>query len=551
MKNETISRSQSSAVTIPSPDITLLLSTLERMILAGNEVEKVRAQLAEASHWKNAHPDLQFRWAGLAQMAGEIETASMVLEHVNRENPSHLGAWLARLELLKILDDRNGIARLVSLAGLSAPDSVRAALKEAMTTVQRNPRQDSDVTAAEAPFVSMRRRTATLQAFIDLFSGKEDAFARQWVEKESGKTGYVPVRRPMEITDVEEHLSGRKTYGIYLLRGDGKVHASVLDADLSAEYRQKPVDKDTRARIFRERDYLIARIQELSRQRGLRANAEFSGGKGFHFWYFFDPPVSASDIRGVLGAVQQILAKDLTTFNLELFPKQDAPTGKGFGNLVKLPLGVHRGTGKRSYFIACNDRSTEAQLYFVSKIEKDRLTALAGKSPNPPENLLKHPRWEKWAEEWPELNTLAGRCPPLGGLFAACRNRRVLDQKEMKVLYQTVGFLPRAKTLMHYLMESQPEYNPHLVEYRLSRLRGTPLGCRRIHSLLNMVLDLCEFDADFEYRHPLLHLGEWEKKGSGRSETATSLTDALENLKAAILQVEHFIKTKTDACPAP
>jgi hypothetical protein len=39
-----------------------------------------------------------------------------------------------------------------------------------------------------------------------------------------------------------------------------------------------------------------------------------------------------------------------------------------------------------------------------------------------------------------------------------------------------------------------PDYNPHLVDFRLSRLRGTPLGCRRIHSLLSFtgeIYDSC------------------------------------------------------------
>lgn len=534
-----------------APDIRLLLSSLERMILSGTDMETVRARLADPSIWKNAGPDDQVRWAGLAQMAGEIDTASTVLEHVNQTAPEHPDGWTARLKLLLILDDRPAVARLVATAQKSAPPTVLAALQEAIGPFSRIRGRDSDVAAAEAPFTSMRQRNALLEAFLDLFSGKEDAFARQWVEKETGKTGYVPVRRPMEISDVEEHLSGRKTYGIYLLKSDGKVRLCLLDADLSAEYRQKPVDKETRARIFRERDYLLSRVQELSKEYGLQTRIEFSGGKGFHFWYFFDAPVCAAEVRAVAGNIQKRLEKDITTFSLEVFPKQDMPAGKGFGNLVKLPLGVHRGTGKRSYFLACADRSPEAQLYFVSKIEKAPWAPPAKAITPVPENLLVHPRWESWAEQWPELYTLSGRCPPLGALFTACRNRRALSQKEMKILYQTIGFLPRAKTLLHYLMESQPDYNPHLVDYRLSRLRGTPLGCRRIHTLLNTVLDLCEFKADHEYRHPLLHVGQWEKKEPGRSETVATLTGALENLKAAIIQVENCLRNKTDGSRCP
>lgn len=42
------------------------------------------------------------------------------------------------------------------------------------------------------------------------------------------------------------------------------------------------------------------------------------------------------------------------------------------------------------------------------------------------------------------------------------------------MIYQTVGFLKRRKILMHYLMGCLPEYNPHQVDYSLSRLREPP-----------------------------------------------------------------------------
>jgi hypothetical protein len=114
--------------------------------------------------------------------------------------------------------------------------------------------------------------------------------------------------------------------------------------------------------------------------------------------------------------------------------------------------------------------------------------------------------------------------------------------REEKILFHTVGFLPRAKTLMHRLLSAQAEYNPHLVDFKLSRVRGKPLGCRRIHSLVNFAGDLCRFERSSEYPHPLLHLTVWDDAQACKAERVDNLAGAIESLKLAINQVERFLK---------
>jgi len=91
------------------------------------------------------------------------------------------------------------------------------------------------------------------------------------------------------------------------------------------------------------------------------------------------------------------------------------------------------------------------------------------------------------------------------------------------------------------LMAEQPEYNPHLTDFKLSRVRGTPLGCARIHSLLGFSGDMCRFNTPGAYAHPLLHLGENKFQMEAKSEKIENLQGALENLKLSILVVQSFI----------
>jgi tetratricopeptide (TPR) repeat protein len=143
---------------------------------------------------------------------------------------------------------------------------------------------------------------------------------------------------------------------------------------------------------------------------------------------------------------------------------------------------------------------------------------------------------------YPDLYTLERSCPPLGQVIAACRGGREITLREEKVLYQTIGFLPDRKTLLHHLMSQLSDYNPHMVDYRLSRLRGTPLGCRRIHSLLGFGGDFCRFETAAAYPHPLLHLGQGEEEVPRAAEKAQNLTAALQDLDAALERVRRFMK---------
>lgn len=522
------------------PSFELVFQRLEKEILEGRKLELCSQVIKREDIWKNVEPERQLKWARLAQMAGEAETALKVLAHINGETPELKESWADRLGLLSLLERREELAAVLGASReVFGEDQYREWVR---AFARRSESSDGFMDEAAAPFESLRHRQDLIRHYMDLFSGREDCFARQWVDKAEGKQGYVPVRRPMERQDIEDHLNGRKTYGIYLVRYDGTVKLAVMDADLKQEFRGRRLKADERYLIRREGSYLYSRIGELSKDVGLEPTAEFSGGKGLHFWFFLETPVPPGKVKRALEEIRSTLINDLKAFNLELFPKQEQLSGKGLGNLVKLPLGVHRLTGKRSYFIGCRDRSVEAQIGFLELIKPSGVERLlqsieAGKQ----KKVLPHPRLQKWSGEFPELSTLEASCPPLGQIIACCRQGKAISTTEERVLLQTIGFLKRAKTLVHHLMAFLPEYNPHLVDFKLSRLRGSPLGCKRIHSVLGFTGDLCLFQESGDYDHPLLHLGEARDGNPVKAERAENLASAIDNLKTAIIQVQSFL----------
>ena len=532
-----------------SLDYALLLQQLEKRLLTEGDTEQAVQVLNRESIWKELPDEQALQWARLSQIAGLPDLSLRVLSWITERNPNCVRAWQERVELLEVLGRREPREGSATRAGRDQGDSPLREQSEdepppAPSLKDHAPLEET----VEEPFAAMRSREEGLERFLRLFRGREDFFARQWADRKAGTQGYVPVRRAMSTEDVLDHLRGHKTYGIYLLQQDSRVRLAVIDADMVSRFRSGSVTSKEKDLVKRDNRYLLSRLPELGREKGLACLIEFSGGKGFHFWYLFEGPVAAPLARQALQGVVKRIAPDLSCFNLEVFPKQDQLAGKGLGNLVKLPLGIHRLTGRPSYFLHLADRSPWAQLKILEKARLIPLETLQkALSAGGRGEVVVHPRHEQWAKEYPELALLEDRCPALGQILATCREAKTLSVREEKVLLGTLGFLPRAKTLLHHLLQNLPDYNPHLVDYRLSRLRGTPLGCKRIHSLLELAIDQCAFPRSAAYHHPLLHWPDWsESLAEGRAERVTNLRDAIGRLQDAIDVVERMLEEKSD-----
>lgn len=525
-------------------DFSLLLTRLEKAAIHGETGPDFLSTLSNKTLWTRLETGQQMRWATIAQIAEQPGIAVDVYTAVTMAVPDFLDGWIELFDLLEILGRKTELAAAVARARPHV-NAERLARWKARCRQDSKTEPSTEMETASEPFKKMLWKQELLEHYLSLFSGREDMFARQWADRKEKRCGYVPVRQPMTLADVDDHVSGRRTYGIYLLRADSTVKCGVIDADLVASLRNSKMSAEDKALLRREKTYMVSQICQSSESLSLKPLIEFSGYKGFHFWYFFQEPTKAGRVKQLLRQVAEPVNNDLKCFDLEVFPKQEQLKGKGFGNLVKIPLGIHRRTGKQSFFIGCAKRDPISQLQFLKQVVPVSCQAIeqAGENSSASQVVL-HPRVAGYAKEYPELFRLESLCPPLGQLISICRGKKDLSAREEKILFQTIGFLSRGKLLLHFLMAFSSEYNPHMVNFRLSKVRGTPLGCRRIHSLLGFVGNFCSFDADNTYSHPLLHLDEW-KRNPGQpglqGSRIENLQDAIENMKTAIVQVQRFI----------
>jgi len=533
-------QTQRQAIPQESGDYRLLLDRLCKAPLDDSGVSFVRQALTEPQLLEQIDADAMLEVAVIAQQHGLLEQALNIYDRLHDRFPECADGWQQHLQLLHLLGDRRKLAqvRAGALAHV-APELLKKSDNQAPDETPSTSMADSDITA---PFLQLRSEEEQVRLFMRIFRGREDAFARQWVNRREEKQGYVPVRRSLQAVDVRDHLAGHRTYGIYLLDHDSNVYTGVIDMDLVSRYRDRAMAKKHRAAIRRETIYLHKRISFLAREAGLCCLAEVSGGKGYHFWFPVGEPVAAAAMRKALQQLIGRLGEDVECFSLEIFPKQDKRTGKGFGNLVKLPLGIHRGTGKPSSFVMAADRGRDSQFDLLAQIKPAppaTVLWLAAEKQKTP--VLLHPRQAAMAAEYPELAVLENNCAMLGQITASLRSARELSLREEKILLGTIGHLPRARLLLHHLFAGLPEYNRALLDYKISRVRGTVLGCKRIHRLLERGGELpCIFEGD-GYPHPLRHLNEFKKEDVPKKEKIANLEDALLCLKTAIRQVERFM----------
>jgi hypothetical protein len=203
-----------------------------------------------------------------------------------------------------------------------------------------------------------------LQLVWERFVHRTDAYTEQWYSPEKGG-GYYPVREgtcthnpPCKIkrncsdlslvaldkSAVVEHLHGTRTIGLYQLGDNDTVKWMCFDVDIA---KGSTIDPEiVRGAV---QSYTIRIAQFLKKLKGKNTFlVEDTGSKGYHIWVFFDAPVQAVFANAV-GRWAQANLPAPDGIHLEVFPKQI--TTARFGNLVKLPFGVHKKTKKRCYFV--------------------------------------------------------------------------------------------------------------------------------------------------------------------------------------------------------
>jgi len=185
------------------------------------------------------------------------------------------------------------------------------------------------------------------------------------------ESGYTPIQEPLTLKVAENHILGNHTVGVYPVRLDNTVNFIAFDLDLAKFAVQRAITSQRawEALLAKVRQ-TACRLLDLAAAQELPAYLEDSGFKGRHVWIFLESPLPA----GVAKKCGDLLAAQLLPLPpevaVEVFPKQATVKPGSLGNLIKLPLGLHRRTGKRPLFLHPDGRPYDDRFALLGAVRR-------------------------------------------------------------------------------------------------------------------------------------------------------------------------------------
>ena len=512
------------------------------------ELGDLTAARTRAAAWRpeTADADTCARWGERFERLGMTSEALRAYHHAVRQEPRpewhvrladlylDLGKWSKAeehlqaaiehgttephvfLRLGEILEEREALdaARSVYQTGLE-----RTQHPEIRTRLKRLPALPT------APDVVFGRRPGEAEAalFAQYFQGREGVYARQWVDRQ-GRVGYQPVHEPLTPRILRQHLDGDLTCGVYPVRVDGTVFFAVWDVDINRNVLEKYLRRPDRlAELTRMAHETAVRIAALCRSLGLPSLIEDSGFKGRHVWVFFCAPVEARIVRTVAERIAR-LEPVPPELHVDVFPRQDTVEPGQLGNLIKLPLGIHRRTGRRCLFLDPEGRALPDPFRALAETPRlppeallraaESLTGLPP-TPSPPSPEEREARALQQAltppyypEADPEFQTVVTCCPVLGALVEKARTEHLLTYDEQLVLVHTLGYLTHGVEIVNAVLGACVNVYPQLL--LKSPLRGNPMSCpkirQRIPDVTRRIPCRCPEQTEMGYPTPVLFL---------------------------------------------
>ena len=164
-----------------------------------------------------------------------------------------------------------------------------------------------------------------IELLRELFINRDDCYPQQ----KEGVNEYFVIKKPISDDLIRRHLEGSTTIGSFQI--DNKTNTVKwicfdFDGELDTELEK------------------AKKLYQKLKEKGYSPLIEFSGRRGYHIWLFLEKTDAknakkfATDISKGMGIS-------------DIYPKQEKVEIEGFGGQVKIPLGIHRASGKRSYFL--------------------------------------------------------------------------------------------------------------------------------------------------------------------------------------------------------
>jgi hypothetical protein len=340
---------------------------------------------------------------------------------------------------------------------------------------------------------------ADLELFLQLFQGRETVFAKQW----AGNLGYSPVRpeRPINADDILSHIQGIETYGIYPIRKGNTVKLVCFDVDLPKNLAELEEDA-----LVTDKSNLLPQVKNICTTainvfRACSFNSkgiliEDTGGRGYHIWFFFESSIPAVSVRKF---AYSILKK--AKVQCEVFPKQNEVAEGQYGNLIKLPLGLHKKYMQYSSFIDITDKKisnienpfahlTEIvpiPVPIIFNIIQERVKEKELKHVGPRETIIPVEAKPKETagefEKSPRIGDLIEKCRAFSNIKKKAVSQRHLEHTERLALAYIMINTEDGEEVLHQILSNCSDYDRDRTQKEIDYLKSRemkPISCRRL-----------------------------------------------------------------------
>ena len=339
--------------------------------------------------------------------------------------------------------------------------------------------------------------------FLKLFRGNDIAHACQWID-DQGRWGFLRVERPIAQEDIQKHLTGDITLGIFPVTEDDRVHFIVFDIDTSKR-RILESDPNDLTKFRQQAHEDILRLKSTCKNMGIRLYIEDSGYKGRHGWLFFDTPFQAGLAQKLGQRIMHLAGGPSDGIVWELFPMGKSDRHK---SIIKLPLGINRKNNRRCFFLTESGGPVQDQSNFLSTIQmnsvellKQIITQAKGKSmPHIPDGL----------------KNMINKCHIIRNLISKAFDTNYLTHYERLCLLYTLTFAGEQGNLyLHQINSKCINYSKDYTNRQIQRRKENPISCAKIAEYFPDLTESlgchCKFKLPSDgYPSPVLYLLESE-----------------------------------------
>lgn len=380
--------------------------------------------------------------------------------------------------------------------------------------------------------VEIQLNSDEIGEYMEFFAGREDIYAHDVLNRE-GRRHVEDILAPLTPDVVKNHLCGSGTIGTYLQRSNATVKYLVVDIDISKRVLLSQLDEEMHKKYLEKAFYTAAGITKELQHMGLRGYIEFSGYRGYHVWIFFEEwfPVRYANLLS--DVIAEHLCKETKEgdIQIEYFPNKTKINRGKRGQCIKLPMGVHPVSGKRSLFLNENfkiyEKQQDALLDFVKcSLKSVKKVISSNRTAMDREN-------RSFVEVDTNLDDFGTLPEPVCVVLQSCNLIRYLCQKartthylnhfeRLTVLYIFGHLGDGGKEFVHKIMEFTLNYSYKITQKFIHRCPEKPISCLKLREQYKHISAeigcSCVFKRSKDcYPSPVLHA----LKKSGETEQIT------------------------------